>query len=874
MLKQALFQAHWVVGITAGIVLAVVGVTGGMLSFEPNILNWLNSDVRSVAPRPEGMLSPVELVERIKASYPKKTILTLSVSNDPTTAAKVTFAFPKGKDGDAREAGTARNGGARNADGQAGARGRQGPPGRGPRGEVRYVNPYNGALIDGDGSKGESFFQGTRSFHRWLTAGGIGSRDVGKQIVDASTVLCVLLALSGLYLRWPRSAGNWRSWLKLDFALKGRSFLWHLHAVLGTWMLVFYLAMSLTGLYFGYEWYRNGLYSLTGTPRPPERGGMGGGERRNAGGQIAERGMGGARGGRNASADMRSTGAAGETNEAVTPNLTTVWPAFQRASTSDGFSVANLDLSHADRVEIRYLSADPPHERAFNNIVIDSATGAVTKSERYATKPAGAKLIASMFPLHSGSFFGVPGLVLFMIASLAMPVFAITGWMLYLDRRKKKYAARATARDLAAAAKPKSLSDTAGDLLIGFASQAGFARQLAWQTAGSLQSAGVNVQVHSLAKLGTEQLSKFKRALFVVSTFGEGEPPDEARGFARRLMRGSTPLPDMKFGLLALGDRQYQTFCAFGEALDGWLRKQGAEPLFPRVDVDCGRPEALVEWQARLGELTGRSLSAWVEPEFQRWRLVDRKLMNAGSVGAPMYHVELEPADPKSLRWDAGDIAEILAPVMTNDERAPLPDARREFSIASLPEDESIHLVVRQMRRQDGSLGIGSGWLTEHAPVGTFVKLRIRSNPSFHAPSPETPLILIGNGTGIAGLRSHLKAREQVNAKSAWLIFGERNEQYDYHYREEIEAWRDIQVLERLDLAFSRAQTERIYVQHVLTARAEIVREWIIRRKAAILVCGSLEGMAPGVEAALRQVLGEPELQRLVNEGRYRRDVY
>jgi sulfite reductase (NADPH) flavoprotein alpha-component len=362
--------------------------------------------------------------------------------------------------------------------------------------------------------------------------------------------------------------------------------------------------------------------------------------------------------------------------------------------------------------------------------------------------------------------------------------------------------------------------------------------------------------------------------LFVVSTFGEGEPPDEARGFARRFMRGSTPLPNMKFGLLALGDRQYQTFCAFGEALEGWLRKQGAEPLFPRVDVDCGQPEALVEWQARLGELTGHSLSAWVEPEFQRWRLADRKLMNPGSVGAPMYHVELEPADRKLLRWEAGDIAEILAPVVTNDQGAPLPDARREFSIASLPEDGSIHLVVRQMRRQDGSLGIGSGWLTEHAPVGTFVKLRIRSNPSFHAPSPESPLVLIGNGTGIAGLRSHLKAREQVNAKDGWLIFGERNEQYDYHYREEIEAWRDIQVLERLDLAFSREQTERIYVQHVLTARAETVREWIIRKRAVILVCGSLEGMAPGVEAALRQVLGEPEWQRLASEGRYRRDVY
>jgi sulfite reductase (NADPH) flavoprotein alpha-component len=132
---------------------------------------------------------------------------------------------------------------------------------------------------------------------------------------------------------------------------------------------------------------------------------------------------------------------------------------------------------------------------------------------------------------------------------------------------------------------------------------------------------------------------------------------------------------------------------------------------------------------------------------------------------------------------------------------------------------------------------------------------------------------LIGNGSGIAGLRGHLKARQQANSKGVWLIFGERNEQYDYLYRREIESWRGTGMVERLDLAFSRDQSERLYVQHVITARAETVREWM-GRNAVILVCGSLEGMAPGVDSALRQVLGEPEVQRLAAEGRYRRDVY
>jgi sulfite reductase (NADPH) flavoprotein alpha-component len=304
------------------------------------------------------------------------------------------------------------------------------------------------------------------------------------------------------------------------------------------------------------------------------------------------------------------------------------------------------------------------------------------------------------------------------------------------------------------------------------------------------------------------------------------------------------------------------------------LRHQGAQPLFPRVEVDCGRPEALVEWQERLGELTGRTLSAWADPHFELWRLVERKLINPGSAGGAMYHIELAPADPRLLSWEAGDIAEILAPAASDSvESHDGLGVRREFSIASVPDDGRLHLVVRQSRRADGSLGIGSGWLTELVAVDAFVKLRIRRNPSFHAPSLDAPLILIGNGTGIAGLRSHLKMRELNKSTRAWLIFGERNAQYDSLYRKEIEAWRITGVLERVDLAFSRDQTGKRYVQHVLKDHAATVKEYL-RQKAAIIVCGSLVGMAPGVESALRDMLGEGEVARLMAEGRYRRDVY
>jgi hypothetical protein len=131
-----------------------------------------------------------------------------------------------------------------------------------------------------------------------------------------------------------------------------------------------------------------------------------------------------------------------------------------------------------------YQDPDPAHERANNRIVLEPGTWVVTAHERYDDKPAGQKIMASIFPLHSGAFFGLPGLVLFMVASLAMPLFAITGWMLYLDRRRKKRAAREAAAALAPVASAK------GEVLVAFASQTGTAERLAWQTAAT---AGVTI---------------------------------------------------------------------------------------------------------------------------------------------------------------------------------------------------------------------------------------------------------------------------------------------------------------------------------------------------------------------------------------------
>src|SRR5690606_3013154 len=125
------------------------------------------------------------------------------------------------------------------------------------------------------------------------------------------------------------------------------------------------------------------------------------------------------------------------------------------------------------------------------------------------------------------------------------------------------------------------------------------------------------------------------------------------------------------------------------------------------------------------------------------------------------------------------------------------------------------------------------------------VDMRIRVNRGFHGPTPETPLILIGNGTGMAGLRAHLGAREGHDHGEAWLMFGERTRAHDALLDAELQAALASGLLTRLDRVFSRDAGDGRYVQALIGEHADELIRWI-DRGAAIYVCGSLEGMSKG----------------------------
>ncbi|MEM8511906.1 sulfite reductase (NADPH) flavoprotein alpha-component [Massilia sp. MP_M2] len=407
----------------------------------------------------------------------------------------------------------------------------------------------------------------------------------------------------------------------------------------------------------------------------------------------------------------------------------------------------------------------------------------------------------------------------------------------------------------------------AADWLVVYASQTGSAQFLAERTAATLALGGLDARAACISTLDMATLSGASRILFVCSTYGEGDAPDPAARFATQTMGAAPDLSQLHFGMLALGDITYTNYCGFGRALDAWLLERGATSLFERIDVDRGAPEALAAWQHHLSHLAGTSDAPdWEAPAYGAWRIAERTLLNPGSAGAPLYRIALMPQDGALPAWEAGDLAQVSAPAD--------PEHPREYSIASVPAEGQLTLLVRLQQRADGTPGAASGWLCTDALETDTIRLRVRAHARFRLGDNRLrPLIAIGNGSGLAGLRALLKARIDVGTHDNWLLFGERNAAHDFLCRGELEEWRDSVALARLDLAFSRDGSTARYVQHLVAAQGELMRQWV-QDGAAIYVCGSLQGMAGGVHDALLEVLGADTVEAMMADGRYRRDVY
>lgn len=402
--------------------------------------------------------------------------------------------------------------------------------------------------------------------------------------------------------------------------------------------------------------------------------------------------------------------------------------------------------------------------------------------------------------------------------------------------------------------RPTSLPAVAPtDVLLIYASQTGTAEAMAKHLAGQYTQP---VHCLPLNAMTPELLQQGQHALFIVSTYGDGDAPDNGATFARRYFRAQIDLSALNFGVLALGDKRYPHFCAFGLQLHEWLAHNGAQALFPAQTHDSQNEHLPPLWVEHLQQ-AGVDNSAPTQ-EWHTATLLQRTCLNPHSASPPLYLLQFSFPHGD---WAPGDVLHCRIPTHAGTQQ-------REYSIANVRHGQTVELVVRQLHKDDGTLGMGSGWLTRTLSTGDTVQVSVRSNPLFHAVHPQAPCLLIGAGSGIAGLRGHWQHRQR-SEQPTWLFYGERSQQHENF----LPALLEPSSQSTITTAFSQCSARPQYVQDALLAHRKQVQAWV-HQGACLYVCGSLSGMGEGVHQALLTILSDDALQQLQAEGRYRRDLY
>lgn len=554
------------------------------------------------------------------------------------------------------------------------------------------------------------------------------------------------------------------------------------------------------------------------------------------------------------------------------------------------------------------------------------------------------------------------------------------------------------ANPVAAAAAAPALS-----LTVISASHTGNGRKVSEKLVAAVQALGVQARVVKAGDYNPREIAKERLLYVVISTHGDGDPPDEARALYEFLGTKRAPqLPELQYSVLALGDTSYPKFCEAGRVVDERLAKLGAKRILPRVDCDVDFEKLAQTWSddalARVRELKAKSApspaaaqtaAAFATPatapakaEITRTQpavaevLANQRIVGRGAL-REVRHVEIampglgnfyQPGDAlgivhrnpdaaieavlkatgldgaatvthdgkahtlhewlrdereltriarpllqqvaKQAKVDIGELlanadamARLTANCQVSDVLASYPAEwtpealvaalrpvhGRVYSIASSPAavGDEAHLTVAVVGSDtDRQLlaGAASSFVVNTA-VDSNVQIWIEKNERFRVPAEGArDIIMIGPGTGVAPFRGFLQEREATGASGRnWLFFGGRSLYHDFLYQLEWQQALKRKSLHRVDVAFSRDQAEKIYVQHRIKQAGKELYAWL-QNGAYLYVCGDASAMAPDVHAALLDVAREHGgfdaddaqswVADLTADGRYLRDVY
>ncbi|KFZ36056.1 hypothetical protein HR45_18425 [Shewanella mangrovi] len=808
------FRLHQWLGLASAAVLLIVGATGGLLALEDQITAaW---PTEKVAPQTQ-ILSTAKLLPALQ--LPGKQLERIYLETDADEPGRALYRDEQSK-----------------------------------QREWRIFNPYTGDVL-GNRPAISEFFGDVMALHRWL----LMPNSIGSLFTGTAAIMAIIFLIAGIIRRAPDNWRNVKDWLVWKKGSSGRHLLWQWHALLGTWFFIPIFIMAITGPWFAFDWYRDGVRSALETPKPKQM--------------------------------LKSSSAE--------VDLDAVWHTLQSTIPNGHFARLYMPRKPGDALNVRYLDADAPHHHAYSALSLDLATGKILSQQRYADLSGGDFILANIYAFHTGLFFGLPGRIIWSLAGLAFGSFAITGVWLFFNRR----------------ARPKESVSGKADTLIAYASQSGTAAAYGKRLQSWFEQQQLTTHLRCVSKLQPEELMEYRQVLLLASTYGEGQPPDTALAFQQRLAQANTALHNVQVAVLAFGDSQYKQFCAFGHWLSTRLQELGAVPLIPITEVDRGAEQTISQWNQSLAQRLQLSLDK-LDSGFVEATVVEQRCLNPDS-GREVYDVQLKLAD----EWQAGDLLELMPTLnetssrqhlqqlgFTGDEAVAVADgelplwqvqaltkelggkatsiaqylqqtpdlAVRSYSIASAPSAKLVRLMVRKVVLDNGCFGRASGLLA-NAQVGDSLSVRLKPHQAFRLPEQDVPLIMIGAGTGLAPYLGFLEQLQQSQRSSrTWLLFGERYADSDAYYGDELAQYLANGVLSKLDCAWSRSRDNVArgqYVQQLLAPQSRLLSEYLAQG-AHIFVCGSIDGIGVGVHQALVEVLGETQLNALVQQGRYHRDLY
>lgn len=541
------------------------------------------------------------------------------------------------------------------------------------------------------------------------------------------------------------------------------------------------------------------------------------------------------------------------------------------------------------------------------------------------------------------------------------------------------------------------------NLTILYGTETGHSQGLAEKLKEKAAFRNINANVLSLYDFNYKKLHEEDNVAVIVSTHGEGDPPDMAEDFHKYVTGNRAPkLSDTSFSVLALGDKTYRNFCKTGEDIDEAMKDCGAYRLTPMVKCDVDYEQDAEIWMNNLllnlqpSEIATSSAAtdsaspasetngaAVLSEQFSKTNpykatVLDKVKITGRDSDKEVYHLELS-LEGSGLEYEPGDAVGIFArnpkelveqilehtgfdpeqQVDHQDEQITLRDALshyyeitvvtydllekyveitkdenldailddeeklneylyghdvldlledfpfkwnanklisilrpippRLYSISSSMEyvGEEVHATVSLVnyeRKNRLRKGACSSFLSDSVEVDDQLAIFIDKNPAFKLPPNGSKLIMVGAGTGVAPYRAFMQHRESLGMKGdTWLFYGDRRFKSDFLYQAEWQKLLKSEYLEKMDVAFSRDQKEKVYVQHKLKENQKEVFEWL-ENGAHFYLCGDMKYMAKDVNKTLLELIetegglskeeAEKYVKNLKREKRFQSDVY